>query len=209
MLSERITAALIGALAGGLASLAVNEFRDWWRIKRATSRLSFKPERKAGSRATARVKNNSNYVIHNAVAYITINHDLQDLLQPPKHFAAFIAKGRHERKLQEDRLCWSVAAPDRNPSSVNVLPGEWQLLDIADFGEHSEWIEIPSEMGWSSSQKAEEVARVPQIVSRVFLRGGKTYSGSVKIVSEDTRACSFNIEINPSDQEQPIKVKAA
>jgi hypothetical protein len=209
MIPVQVTAALIGALAGGLASLSVNEFRDWWRIKRTTSQLSFRPERRAGSRATARVKNDSNYALHNAVAYVTINHDMQDLLPPPKHFAAFIKKGKHERKLQEDRLCWSVAAPDRNPISVNVLPGEWQLLDIADFGERSEWVEIPSEMGWSSSQTEEDIRGVPQITSRVFLRAGKIYSGSVKIVSEDSRARIFGLEINPSDPEQPLKLTAA
>jgi hypothetical protein len=65
---------------------------------------------------------------------------------------------------------------ERNPVSVDIFPEEGQLLDLADFGATSEWIEIPSEMGYSSSQAA---ANGP-ISSRVFLRTGREYRASTR-----------------------------
>jgi hypothetical protein len=202
-----LTSVLAGALAGGLVSLLVNEFRDSLRIKRATNGLRLQPEGRAGTRVTARVKNDSNYCIDRATAYVTIHHELDDILSPPLHFAAFI--GPYYRKtLQEDRLCWSVTKPERNPMSVDIYPGESQLLDLADFGARSEWIEVPSEMGWSSGQTAEQARHDGQISSRVFLRAGKKYRGSVKVVSKVTRARTFEIEIDPADEVQPVRLLA-
>jgi len=109
-----LTTALVGALAGGLMSLLVNEFRGFWRLKRTTAGLSLKPVGRAGSRVTARVKNDSSCCVERATAYITVHHDLDDVLPPTMHFAAFISP-RHRRKLQEDRLCWSVTMPNAIP----------------------------------------------------------------------------------------------
>jgi hypothetical protein len=201
----RVTAAIIGALSGALASLLVNELRDWFRVWRATKGIRLKPQGRAGSRVTARVT--SKRMVHGAVAYITLHHDLEDVIAPPKHFSAFISLA-HRKKLQEDRLCWSVAAPSRNPASADIFAGEWQLLDVADFGEDGDWIEIPSELGWSSSQTETDIKSQRAISSRVFLRGDKRYRGVIKIVSADTTARSFEIEINGADQAQPLMLSS-
>jgi hypothetical protein len=200
---------ICGALAGGITSLLVNEFRDGLRLKRATSGLSLKAERRAGSRVTARVRNESNYCIERATAYVTVHHDLEDVLSPPLHFAAFVSP-KHMRKVQEDRLCWSVTMPDRNPMCVDIFSGEWQSLDVADFGAMSQWIEIPSEMAYSSNQTAAEVnGGTVQISSRVFLRAGKKYRATIKIVSKVTTARSFEIEIDATNVEQPVREVAS
>lgn len=203
----RATAAIIGALAGGLMSLLVNEVRDWWRIKRTTKGISLGAEKRAGSRVTARVKNGSKHCIHTAVAYISLDHDRDDVLTPPKHFLAFISPA-HPKKLEEDRLCWAVAAPLPNPPSVDIFPGERQVLDIADFGENSGWVEIPSEVGWSSGQTEAETKRedIKRLSSRVFLRAGKRYQGTIKIVSASTRRRVFKVEIDPSNASEPLRV---
>ena len=186
-------------------SLLVNEFRDVWRLKRATDGLSFKPEGRAGSRVTARLRNGSNYCIQRATAYVTLHHSIEDILDPPMHFRAFISPA-HRRKLQGDRLCWSVTMPELNPMSVDVFPGEAQLLDLADFGENAEWIEIPSEMGYSSSQTPEEARQSPRpISSRIFLRADKRYQAEVRIVSRNTRARIFKIEIDARERDQPVR----
>lgn len=200
-----LTTALIGALAGGLMSLLVNEFRDGWRLKRASDGLSLKPEGRTGSRVAARVRNESHYCVERATAYITVHHDLDDILPPPMHFTAFIWPN-HMRKLQEDHLCWSVTMPERNPMSVDIFPGEGQLLDLADFGLASDWIEIPSEMGYSSSQTRDQIkGGSTPISSRVFLRAGKRYRASVKIVSRGTRARTFEIEFDAANPAQPVR----
>jgi hypothetical protein len=203
-----LTTVVCGALAGGVMSLLVNEFREFWRLKRASGALTLEPQGRAGSRVTARVKNGSNYCIERATAYVTVHHDLDDILAPPLHFRAFIWPA-HRRKLQEDRLCWSATMPERNPMCVDVFPGEGQLLDLADFGATSEWIEVPSEMGYSSSQTEREAQEASsRISSRVFLRAGKRYRASVKIVSKVTKARTFEIEIDAANLAQPVRILA-
>jgi hypothetical protein len=199
-----------GALAGAAASLGVNELRDWWRLQRATDGIDVEEEGRAGSRVTARVKNSSNYCIHDATAYVTIQHGHEDVLSPPRPFRAYLWP-EYRKKLTQDRLCWAVKAPTPNPVSVDIFPREEQVLDVADFGANSEWVEIPSEVGYSSSQTAADVERVEskggqRISSRIFLKSGKKYCGTIKIVSANTKARAFEIEIDPSDTEKPLRV---
>ena len=196
---------LPGALAGGLVSFWINTFQEWARVRRISRKLRLEPQPRVGSRVTARVVNDSNCLIRGAVAYLTIQHELADVIAPPKHFAAFVVPDRHLKKLEEDKLCWSAVAPTRNPALIDIYAGERQLLDVADFGASDHWIEIPSEVGYSSSQTEGESKTKGQISSRVFLKAGRPYLGTIKIVSADTRAKIFEVEIDLADARHPLK----
>jgi hypothetical protein len=64
-------------------------------------------------------------------------------------------------------------------------------------------------MGYASSQMPHEAAgTTTPISSRVFLRAGKKYRASVKIVSKVTKARTFEIEIDASDESQPVRSRA-
>jgi hypothetical protein len=206
-MSTEAISILVSALTAGLVSLWVNWMQDWFRVRHISKKLQLEPQARVGTRATARVVNNSNYVIRQAAAYVTIQHDLDDVLAPPMHFAAFI-EGNHLKTLDEDRLCWSAVAPARNPPAIDIYAGEKQLLDVANFGGSGDWIEIPSETGYASSQtQAEaEAYNTARIRSRVFLRAGRRYQGTIKIVSADTLARVFHVEIDPTDRTQPLSL---
>jgi len=154
------------------------------------------------------VINDSNYLVHGAVAYITVQHEREDVLPPPLHFAAYIGPA-HLKTLtedEEDRLCWSATRPERNPVSMDIYAGEHQCLDVIDLGRDSHWIEIPSEAGYSSSQTKVQSEKNGAISSRVFLRADRKYRAQIKIVSADTRARTFAIEIDATAQDKPVKL---
>ena len=83
-------------------------------------------------------------------------------------------------------------------------------MDIVNI-EDGEWIEIPSEKGWATSQDREILRRKRKDgnddvkTSRVFLKPHK-YTAKIKIVSKDTKAKEFKIEIDPTDLNAPIKL---
>ncbi len=194
---------LFGALAGALASLWVNTVQDWWRVRRVSRTLRLAPQSRAGSRVTARVINDSNYPVRGAVAYITVRHELEDVLRPPLHFAAYISPA-HLTRLTEDRLCWSATSPVRNPASIDIYAGEHQCLDLMDLGTANDWIEIPAEGGYSSSQTEDQSKHLGAISSRVFLRADRKYRAQVRIVSADTRARTFDVEIDATNRREPV-----
>jgi len=138
------------------------------------------------------------------MAYLTIQHDLDAVMEPPCHFAAFIER-RHLKQIEEEKLCWSANAPTRNPATIDIYAGEKQMLDIGDFGVSGEWIEIPSEVGYASSQTESEAKEKDRIKSRAFLRG-RCYRGTIKIVSSDTRRRIFHIEIDPAGRQHPLRL---
>jgi hypothetical protein len=187
---------LSGALAGAVVSFTLNTAYPWFRVRWIASRITFVAENRVGHRVTGRVRNRTGYVLRGAVAYVTIDHELNDIAEPT---GTAFTNPRTPKKVTEDRLCWSLAG---NPVSVDIYPDEAQSLDIAGFealplGR----IEIPSEQGWSSSSPSTN-----PVSSRVFLRGGKTYSGKIRIVSADARGKDFWIRIDPSDLVSPVKV---
>ena len=96
-------------------------------------------------------------------------------------------------KLNEDRLCWSIAAPDPNPVKIDIYPGEKQALDIVRF--HPDKIEIPSEQGWSDPRRG--------LRSRVFLRKGR-YEGGIHIVAKNTLRRSFDLLIDVTDKKREV-----
>jgi hypothetical protein len=179
---------LIGAAAGASAAFLVNLFSTRWSKWRLYRSLRIEARPRIGSRACVRVYNGYIFPLNGVYAYLTIEHELTDVLQPP--VSAFISPGSNT-KVWEDRLCWSVTTPSSNPPMVDIYPGERQSLDVANFS--NEWIEFPSEKGWGTMQAT----------SRVFLKS-KRYRATIKIVSKDAKAKEFSIEIDPDDLEKPI-----
>lgn len=186
-----------GALAGAVVSLTLNVAYSWFRVRWISQRLTFEPQERVGHRVTARVRNRTGYVVRGAVAYVTIEHRLDDIAEP---IGDAFTNPRTPKNVKEDRVCWSIAG---NPVLVDIYPDEAQSLDIAGFEDGPAGrIEIPSEQGWSSSR-----APGQRTSSRVFLRGGKSYTATIRIVSADSRGRVFPIEIDPTDSVWPLKVK--
>jgi len=204
-LSSAVIGVVGGALAGGLVSFWLNSVQDRFRVWRVSRKLRFVPQPRAGSRVTARVINDSAFPVHGAVAYLTVQHEFEDVLVPPLHFAAYISPV-HMKRVEEDRLCWSSTSPVRNPVAIDIYAGEHQCLDILDLGAARDWIEIPSEAGYSSSQTKNQAEQHGAISSRVFLRAARRYRAYVRIVSGDTRSRIFEVEVDVTDQDRPVKL---
>jgi hypothetical protein len=181
---------LIGAAAGASAGFLVNLFSTRWSRWRLHRSLRIETQARIGSRASVRVYNGYIFALKGAYAYLTIDHQLGDVLDPP--FSAFVSPGSRAT-VWEDRLCWSVTTPTSNPPMVDIYPGERQSLDVANFS--GDWIEFPSEKGWGTMGST----------SRVFLKP-KRYKATIKIVSKDAKAKEFSVEINPQDFARPIKL---
>ena len=187
-----LISAAFGALFGGLASLVVNVLSVRWRLERLHACLDLEPQDRVGTRVTARICNGYDFPLNSSWAYITINHELSDVLPAPNGSKAYVGPDHH-KCVQEDRLCWSFSG---NSAYLDIYPGEKQSLDVAGFDHGRNWIEIPSEDGWGS-----ELAKGKS--SRVYLKW-KKYDATIKIVSKDTRAKEFSVQINPDNEKTPL-----
>jgi len=202
---------LIGAAAGAIMGMIVNLCMNRWRLWKLHHKLEFEALSRTGTRGTARIYNNYIYGLRGAFAYITIDHNLEDILPPPPPFDAFITP-EHRIHVYEDRLCWSTTMPVPNPPVVDICPGEKQSLDIVNVDTDGKWIEIPSENGWATSQNHGDIQKGPKNdeirKSRVFLRPRK-YNVTIKIVNRDTKAKEFRIEIDPMSTDRLISLESA
>ncbi len=184
---------LIGAAAGATAAFIVSLLANRWGRWRLHRNLHFEPQPRIGTRATARIYNGYIFPLNCVYAYITIEHELSDVLPPRPPFEAYVTPD-HLCTVREDRLCWSTTMPSPNPPVVDIYPGERQALDIVNFDPN--WIEIPSESGWGTLRKK----------SRVFLKA-KKYRATIKIISKDTKAKEFPIEIDPDNAGKPVALR--
>jgi len=185
-LETTIIGAAAGAVAGFIATLATTRWRVWW----LKYHLDFLAEPKSGTHAFARIYNGYIFPLHSVFVYITIDHQLSDIVETPLPNKAFVNKGC-QRIVTEDRLCWSFA---ENPASIDIYAGEKQAIGIANVT--TDWIEFPSEDGWSTLTDGKKT-------SRVFL-ARKKYDATINIVSKDTKAKEFKILIDPDNVESPI-----
>ena len=173
-----------GGLAGALFSFGANSWLGKWRRYEMRRKLRFEMPVIAANRSLSiRVVNGSPFPLTCCWAYITIDHELSDVLRPPQGKSAHINDG-HPLKVLEDRLCWSINP--NTPPMVDILPGEWQSLQVLEFDQSSVWVAIFAETRGHPY--------------RVFLRGGsKVYTGTLKIVCMETRAVTIPIKIDISD----------
>ena len=70
-----------------------------------------------------------------AVAYITIKHEVEDMLDPPPGCEAYNKK-QDNAILCEGQLCWAVQETGVNPMRVDIYSGEKRQfsLDTNDLG---------------------------------------------------------------------------
>jgi len=183
---------LFGAIAGALMSLVVNFWSDWKRRKGLLRNLKLDPQPKSQCRITARVHNGYVLPLSHVYAYISVEYEPSDVMNPPCGYEAFIKP--NEPKFEEDRLCWSMAG---NPAYVDIYAGEKQALDVVEIDPSGNWIQIPSESGWG----------VGGGTARVFLKT-KKYNASIKIVSKETEAKEFPLEIDPFNKATPLSLRS-
>lgn len=189
-MKNSLQTALISSAFGALAALVVNFFAARFRLCMLHWRLQLKGEPLVGCRVTARVFNGYIYPLNSAIAYISVEHQGDDVMTPPNNCDAYI-KPTHLRQLKEDRLCWSRAG---NPDVIDIYAKELQNLDVFEIDREGKWIQIPSEKGWGTTGG----------ISRGFLKA-KKYAATIKIVSKDTKAKEFKVEIDPGNGSVPLK----
>src|ERR1039458_8079624 len=142
--------AVTGAVFGFIATLVTTRWRIWW----LKHHLHFVAEPKSGTHASARIYNGYIFPLRSAFAYITIDHQLSDIFETPHPNNAFVNQGC-PKIVKEDRLCWSFAG---NPASIDIYAGEKQAIGIANVT--ADWIEFPSEDGWSTLTDGRKRSRV-------------------------------------------------
>ena len=190
-LSTTLIGGVAGAVMGALSSLVVTFLATRWRICKLHRGLLFEPQpgSTAHSHKSARIYNSYIFPLNSVFAYISINHQMSDIVAPPPGKNAFVNTGC-PLIVNEDRLCWSFAG---NPASIDIYAGEKQAIGIANVT--ADWIEFPSENGWATMTSGK--------TSRVFLKR-KKYHATIKIVSKDTKAKEFKIVIDPDNVDLPI-----
>lgn len=193
---NEITVAIIGALAGGLASFIVNIAFPSYVTSCVLKNMSLRFTRVHGASVQCRLINGSSWPINRAIVYITIYHSHNDLLQPPPGKHAFITK-HNPTDIIEDRMSWSVAFPDSNRLEIDVFPGEEQVITPFRLSEYH--IEVVSEQGFAGVWK-------PEDSSRAFLRKQK-YKGVFKVVSASAKAKTFAFELDPNDLDKALLIK--
>jgi hypothetical protein len=176
---------LSGGLAGALFSFGANSWLGWWRRFQLHRKLRIESPVVAENRTlSVRVVNGHVYPLTCCWAYITLDHELTDVQDPPEGKSAHITR-QFPLRVVEDRLCWSVNPGF--PPVVDILPGESQSLQILEFDrEYNRWIGI--------------FAETRDNPYRVFLLGGsKVYKGRLKIVCKEMRAKTQEIRIDLGD----------
>jgi hypothetical protein len=184
LLSAVVSAAfaiVTGLVTGVLGSFI--GFHLWpalrrWRIRTAIALVGVPYSKRHA--LTCRVVNGSDFAIGKMVAYISIDHKVDDVVAPPEGMEAHILPSEGI-VLINGQLCWAVQDEEaKNPMRVDICAGEEHPLLLARF--HENCVEIFSE-------------RLDK-PSRVFL-ARKRYSCSLKLVCMDCRAKDFGIEIDP------------
>lgn len=186
-----LVTAATGGLAGALLTLATQWISARLQIWRLSRRLDANTEKLPGC-YRVRVCNGGIRTVEATVAYIHLDHDLDDLMDG----SAFI--GPHNRfHMGEDRLCWSVAGSDPNPYRMDIYPGEMQALDLLQF--HDDRIEIASEQGRAGLGANEKRQ------SRMYLRN-KRYAGRLHVVARNSLRRSFDLVIDNSNGKQDVNI---
>lgn len=186
-MEDKLIVALISFLVSVATGLILYEVQPRMRRGGLTKKLAIRDVNRHGVHANLSVYNGGYFTIGNAVAYLTVESSPSDILDSPfKDVATFINPAA-PLELREMPLCWSIRAPVRNPMKTDIYAKEATAL--SPFAIHPQCIEIPSEEGWYHEKGKTRAARV-------FLRR-KKYKGLLKLVSNDTNARVFRIELDP------------
>jgi hypothetical protein len=121
-----------------------------------------------------------------AVAYISIEHTHEDVIDPPAGSTACnVPKDRYI--LREGQLCWGVQEGGVNPMRVDIYSGEKQ----------------PLAFGWAHEENIEIYSEKCRAPARMFLKR-RAYFGTLKIVCLDCKAKEFKFRLDV-DQKEPIE----
>jgi hypothetical protein len=186
--SQKLVVVLIGALAGGLASLFVmvlsHVLLPFGKRILLTRWISISNSGHHVGNARFRIHNNGFSTISDATLYISIDFDESDIVKPTPHNAHI--KPNCFTALEEDQICWSIKTPTENPPTVSIFVNESH--SFSPFRVSGDEIHVPTEEGWPPAAKH----------LRVVLKR-KNYDGTLKLVSADTNARIFRLEIRPDE----------
>jgi hypothetical protein len=197
--------ALVWASIGAFVSTMISyELFPYWRRKRLTKRLTVSGDQTHGNQARGRVCNGGFWTIKNAIIYLRLPLCKDDVLDPPPGHKAHI-RPDHIVPIDEEQLCWSVRAPTINPVKIDIYAKERQPFSPCALTDPRDKIIIPSEEGWPQPvDKYHDTLTTPHM--RVFLRP-KNYTGVLKVVSEETDARYFRIEMINDTQKFEINIQ--
>lgn len=183
LFENAFVAAIVGGLAGAAASYGANTIQERRRVRRLTSKLRVEKDQPHEHYGRCRVINAGEFPMRSAVAYISIAHGPGDIVNPPVGWESFVTPDSGV-VVTKDRLCWSLAAPVRNPYIIDICPGESQALSLYRVRDDDGFIHVPSEKGWGPKE------------ARILLRV-REYRGTLEIVSLDTRSREFHFKLDP------------
>lgn len=183
LLENASVAGIVGGLFGAVGSYWANTFQERRRMRRLTSKLRVELDQPHEHYGRCRVINGGEFPMRNTVAYISIAHDPSDILKAPPGWESFIVPDSGVT-VTKDRICWSLAAPVRNPYMIDICPGESQAISLYRVLDNFGFVYVPSEKGWD------------QMDARVLLRI-KEYRGVLEIVSLDTTSREFHFKLDP------------
>jgi hypothetical protein len=199
----------VSALVSVLTTLFLFLFQPWlkkaWMTRNFHIRLS-KGLARHGMHVNLRAENQSQFTIGQAGLYITINHQLSDLMNPTDGVEVFHPPGQDAALIDDCGLCWSSRSPKGpTPANIDIYSKESQSFSPFCIYEYQKLVEVPSEAGWLDDKPVRN--RVGKFVrhSRAFLKWNK-YTGIIKIVSNETFGKSYRFEFDPENREEPMKL---
>jgi hypothetical protein len=187
---DKLVSAFIATAFGIIGSFI--GFACWPALRRWSLRrnLNVMPTQTIPNELWCRVANGSSFTLGKALVYVTINHQLDEIRDPPGGQEAFIHLGRRA-PVDQCQVCWAVQEDGKNPLKIDVYAREHQPLCLGTV--HSDSIQMFSERAWTPS--------------RVFL-ARKVYTGRLKVTSADCTAKEFDIRIDP-DESPPLTISPA
>jgi hypothetical protein len=137
------------------------------------------------NKVAVRLRNDYVLPLTDCCAYVSLKYEQSDIMVPPAGRDAVITPAA-PLFVDQERLCWSAHFPTQNPAKVDIYSGETHGLEVFIYDLETPWLALLTE-------KYDKPCRV-------FLKGGKRYRGYLRIVSKETRAKSWKMEIDLNDE---------